>query len=192
MKLTAKRTLIFFVLLLASVGFGLGFDAVATAVEKSNHPRPESLSPLIAENASQFGVPENILWATVKEQSDFSSNLVGEDGAVGLMQISPDLYESICRDILAQEPLDAGILYDPETNLRVGSAYLSWLYQRYGVWDTVFAAYHAGVEQVDAWLKDPACVNARGMLESIPNKETLNYIKQINNSVRAYSELYYE
>lgn len=192
MKLTAKRTLIFFVLLLASAGFGLGFDAVATAVDKSNHPRPESISALIAENASQFGVPETILWATVKEQSDFSSNLVSENGAVGLMQISPSLYASICRDILAQEPLDAGILYDPETNLRVGSAYLSWLYGRYGVWDTVFAAYHAGVEQVDAWLKDPTCVNSRGMLENIPDPETQSYVKRMNKSVRAYSELYYE
>ena len=191
MKLTARRLLILFAILLASILFGLSFDAVATAVDKSKHPRPEDLSPAIVANAQDFGVPETILWATVKEQSDFSSNLV-TNGAVGLMQISPALYEEICREILSEEPLDAGILYDPTTNLRVGAAYLSWLYQRYGVWDTVFAAYYAGVEQVDAWLKDPACVNSRGMLENIPDQETQSYVKRMNKSVRAYSELYYE
>ena len=191
MKLTARRLLILFAILLASILFGLSFDAVATAVDKSKHPRPEDLSPAIVANAQDCGVPETILWATVKEQSDFSSNLV-TNGAVGLMQISPALYEEICREILSEEPLDAGILYDPTTNLRVGAAYLSWLYQRYGVWDTVFAAYYAGVEQVDAWLKDPACVNSRGMLENIPDQETQSYVKRMNKSVRAYSELYYE
>ena len=88
--------------------------------------------------------------------------------------------------------MDPGILYDPETNLRIGAAYLSHLYQRYGVWDTVFAAYHAGIDQVDAWLKNPEYVNARGRLENIPQKETRDYVTQMNQSVRTYSELYYE
>lgn len=192
MKLTARRLLIFFLLLLASAGFGLGFDAVATAVDKKNHPMPDSLSASVERYANEFGVPETVLWATVKEQSDFSSNLVGDGGDVGLMQISPDLYETVCRKILLEEPLDAGILYDPQTNLRVGAAYLSYLYQRYGVWDTVYAAYYAGVDLVDEWLKNPQFVNARGRLENIPQKETQDYVKRMNNSVRIYSELYYE
>ncbi len=192
MKLTAKRLLILLAILLLSVAFGFGFDAVAHAIDKKNHPRPQSLEAAVVTNAETFGVPEPILWATVKELSDFSSNNVSETGAIGLMQITPAQYEEICREILEEEPLDSGILYDPATNLRVGAAYLSWLYQRYGVWDTVYAAYYAGVDQVDAWLKDPDCVNDRGMLENIPQKETKSYVKRMKKSVSVYSELYYE
>lgn len=192
MKLTSRRLLILALILLLSIGFGFGFDAVATAVDKKNHPMPESLSGSISQNADAFGIPETVLWATVKEQSDFSSNRVGNGGAIGLMQISPTLYEQICREVLLEEPLDSGILYDPETNLRIGAAYLSMLYQRYGVWDTVYAAYYAGTDKVDTWLKDPECVNAQGRLENIPEKEARDYVKQMNKSVRAYSELYYE
>jgi soluble lytic murein transglycosylase len=191
-KLTARRLLILGGILILSIGFGLGFDAVATAIDKKNHPMPDTLSASVERYADEFGVPETVLWATVKEQSDFSSNLVGEDGRVGLMQISPELYERVCREILSEESLDHGILYDPETNLRTGAAYLSWLYQRYGVWDTVFAAYHAGIDPVDTWLKTPEYVNAQGRLENIPQKETQEYVKQMNKSVRTYSELYYE
>jgi soluble lytic murein transglycosylase len=191
-KLTARRLLILGGILILSIGFGLGFDAVATALDKKNHPMPDTLSASVERYADEFGVPETVLWATLKEQSDFSSNLVGDGGAVGLMQISPALYETVCRELLFEEPMDPGILYDPETNLRIGAAYLSHLYQRYGVWDTVFAAYHAGIDQVDAWLKNPEYVNARGRLENIPQKETRDYVTQMNQSVRTYSELYYE
>ncbi|MBQ8431770.1 MAG: transglycosylase SLT domain-containing protein [Clostridia bacterium] len=191
MKLTAQRLLIFLGILLLSIGFGLGFDAVATAVEKNSHPRPEALTASIAANAKEFGVPEPILWATVKEQSDFASNAADALGHIGLMQLTAAQYESICTTLLNEVPLDAGMLYDPATNLRCGAAYLSWLYQRYGVWDTVFAAYHAGVEQVDAWLGDPDHVDELGRLTKLPSA-TANYVERMNKTVTLYSKLYYE
>ena len=192
MKLTLQRLLILFAIILLSVAFGFGFDAAATAIDKKNHPRPQNLEQAVGGNAQEFGVPEPILWATIKVQSDFSSNTLSDTGAVGLMQITPEEYDMICREILGEDPLDAGILYDPETNLRVGAAYLSRLYQRYGVWDTVYAAYHAGTDQVDAWLRDPTCVNNLGMLENIPQKETQSYVKRMKKAVSTYSKLYYE
>jgi len=183
-KLTSRHLLILGAILLLSICFGVAFDAVATAIDKKNHPMPNSLSASVERYADEFGVPETVLWATVKEQSDFSSNLAGEDGAIGLMQISPELYELICREILAEDPLDAGILYDPETNLRIGAAYLSYLYQRYGVWDAVFAAYHARLEPTSLWETIPE--------EILSQSETQSYVKRMNKSVRIYSELYYE
>ena len=184
MKLTARRLLILGAILFLSICFGIAFDAAATAIDKKNHPMPDTLSASLERYANEFGVPETVLWATVKEQSNFSSNLVGDGGTIGLMQISPDLYESVCREILAEEPLDAGILYDPETNLRIGAAYISYLYQRYGVWDDVFAAYHARLEPTAHWETIPE--------EILSQNETQSYVKRMNKSVRIYSELYYE
>lgn len=190
MKLTLQRVIAFLLLIALSVGFGFGFDAVATAIEKRNHPRPDSLALSVSANAKEFGIPEPILWAVICECSDFASNALGEDGAIGLMQITPARYEEIC-EILEEEPLDTGILYDPETNLRLGAAYISHLYRRYGVWDTVFAAYYAGVEATDAWLRDEETVTPLGTLQNLP-KDTERFIKRINDSVELYGKLYYE
>lgn len=190
MKLTLQRVIAFLLLIALSVGFGFGFDAVATAIEKRNHPRPDSLALNVSANAKEFGIPEPILWAVICECSDFASNALGEDGAIGLMQITPARYEEIC-EILEEEPLDTGILYDPETNLRLGAAYISHLYRRYGVWDTVFAAYYAGVEATDAWLRDEETVTPLGTLQNLP-KDTERFIKRINDSVKLYGKLYYE
>ncbi len=186
-----QRLLILLGLLALSIGFGLGFDALATAVEKSAHPRPEALAPAISANAKEFGVPEPILWATVKEQSNFASNATDAQGRIGLMQLTPTQYTTICNELLGEPPLDAGMLYDPATNLRCGTAYLSWLYQRYGVWSTVFAAYAAGHEQVDAWLANPSHVDELGRLINIPHA-TADYVDRMSKTVALYSKLYYE
>ena len=87
--------------------------------------------------------------------------------------------------------MDAGMLYDPATNLRAGAALLSELYRRYGVWETVYAAYFAGEAQVDLWLADPELVNEQGRLQSIPDKATAKYVKQTVKATELYEKLYY-
>lgn len=191
MRLTAWRVGAFLLLIALSIGFGFGFDAVATAVERSNHPRPEGLAPSVAENAASYGIPEHILWATLKVNSDFTSNAVSDGGAIGLCQLTPAQFSFICTELLGTEAQDAGMLYDPATNLRAGSAYLSYLYDRYGVWNHTFAAYRAGTEAVDAWLADPALVSEQGVLTEIPNPETAEFVESMQKAVRYYAELYY-
>ena len=190
MKLTLRHLLIFLLIAACSVGFGFAFDGVATAVERKNHPRPEKIAPFVEEYAREFGVPETVIWATVCTESDFASN-ASKDARVGLMMISPALYETVCREILDEEPLDSGILYDPQTNLRIGTAYLSYLYRRYGVWDSVFAAYFAGTDAVDAWLSDPAHVNEQGFLKDLP-RDVQTYTEEIHKTVALYGKLYYQ
>ena len=190
MKLTLRHLLIFFLIAACSVGFGFAFDGVATAVEKRNHPRPETITPFVEKYAREFGVPETVIWATVCTESNFASNAT-RDGKVGLMMISPALYETVCREVLGEEPLDSGILYDPQTNLRVGTAYLSYLYRRYGVWDSVYAAYFAGTDAVDAWLTDPAHVSEQGFLKDLP-RDVQAHIEEVQKTVALYGKLYYQ
>ena len=107
------------------------------------------------------------------------------------MQLSPERFQTIYTDILHESAPDSGMLYDPATNLRAGAALISELYRRYGVWETVYAAYYAGEAQVDLWLADPEIVNAQGRLENIPDKATAKYVKQMQKAVELYEKLYY-
>ena len=140
MKLNLRHVIAFLLLIVLSIGFGFGFDAVATAIEKSNHPLPDTLKESVQANAKAFGIPEAVVWATVKNGSDFASNAVSEEGHIGLMQLTPEQFGFICREIL-QEEFEPRTLYDPETNLRAGCAWISYLYGKYGVWEHVYAAY---------------------------------------------------
>ena len=191
MKITYQRVIAFFLLIALSVGFGFAFDGVATAIEKKQYPRPTALEAAVAENARTFGLPEPVLWAAILTESDFVSSAVGENGAVGLMQLTPEQFAYICTQVLGEEQMDDGMLYDPATNLRCGAAWISQLYQRYGVWETVFAAYHAGTEQVDAWLSDSTLVTPQGTL-LIPDAATKKQVARMVKAVEQYSQLYYQ
>ena len=191
MKLTVQRLLIFLLLIPLSIGFGFGYDAAATAVEKKMHPIPSRYAALIEEQAAEFGVPSAIVYAVVQNESDFVSDAVSADGAVGLMQITPDVMRDVYTNIFHENVPDEGILYDPKTNLRIGIARLSHLYRIYGVWDTVYAAWHAGTDVVDAWLIDADVINEQGRLENIPDKSTAKFVSHTQKSEKMYSKLYF-
>ena len=91
---------------------------------------------------------------------------------------------------LLETSYETGILYDPKTNLRVGGAYLSYLYERYGNWSTVYAAYAAGTQPVDEWLRDEDHVSATGELKKLPSS-TASYIKRLTKAATLYQKLYY-
>ena len=191
MKLNARSFAIIAAILVLSIGFGFAFDGIATAIEKSQYPLYERYIDDIRKVSTEYGIPEVILWATVCTESGFASNLEGKDGGIGLMQLTPREFAMIQTEILKEAPEDAGRLYDPEKNLACGAAYLSYLYQRYGVWETVFAAFDAGTEAVDAWLANPEYVSELGTLTSIPDPSTARFVKEVTKAREIYIKLYF-
>ena len=191
MKFNARSFAIIAAILVLSIGFGFAFDGIATAIEKKQYPLSPRYANDIQKVSKEYGIPEVILWAIVRTESGFSSNLEGEDGGIGLMQLTPDAFAMIQTDILKEAPQDAGLLYDPVKNLTCGAAYLSFLYQRYGVWDTVFAAFDAGTDTVDAWLANPDYVSSLGTLQNIPNAKTARFVRDVNEAREFYIKLYF-
>lgn len=190
MKYNLRRVAAFFLLIALSVGFGFLFDRGMTAIEKRKYQKPADLVPLVEENAAEFGIPEAILWAWIRTESGFSQSLLSDDGRIGLLQISPEEYAWITETLLGETPAASDVLYGPGTNLRCGAAYLSYLYQRYGVWKTVFAARRAGCDAVDAWLADPDCINAQKGLETIPDRSVAEFVRQAETAIGYYTDLY--
>lgn len=192
MKMDLRHAIALLLLIALSVGFGFGFDAIATVIEKNQYPMSTELEPLVSEISAEFGLPETVLWAFIRNESDFQSDLVASDGAIGLMQLTPEQFSYICTEILGEEEKSSDLLYAPATNLRYGAALISSLYDRYGVWENVYAAYFAGTDQVDAWLRDPALLTPQGRLSEIPDADTASYVENMLRAVEQYSQLYYE
>ncbi len=196
MRTTRKKTnygLIVLIVLVVSILFGFLFDIALTAVEKRIYQKPEEYDPFVEQYAEEFGVPVDLVYAVIKTESGFDSSAVSGKGAIGLMQMMPATFEWLTDDIL-REYLGIGMLYDPETNIKYGTYYLSRLYNRFGDWDTALAAYNGGEGNVSEWLKDKKYSDDGIKLKTdkIPDEfsETKNYVKKVNKALKKYKELY--
>ena len=175
--------------LIAAIAIGLGFlaDFVITCLEKQAYP--QGYEPYVTVYAEKYGVPENLVYSVIRTESDFESGAVSRVGAIGLMQMMPDTFKWLTDDILF-EHMEVCMLYDPETNIRYGTYYLSYLYDRYADWDLVIAAYNGGPGNVDKWLEDPAYADGEGGLKKIPFKETRQFARRVNRAWDKYEKLY--
>lgn len=128
--------------------------------------------PLIAEASRRFGIQAAWIRAVMRAESAGQTTLNGRPitssaGAMGLMQVMPETYREMRQSLgLGTDP------YDPRDNILAGTAFLRAMYDRFG-YPGLFAAYHAGPEHFDAWLR-------RGT--SLP-AETLGYLRRIGSGI---------
>ena len=177
-------------ILLAAIVFGVLFDIIATHIEKQTYPK--KYAEFVEKYSDAYGVPETIIYAVIKAESNFDRTAVSsaEPPALGLMQLQEETYEWVASYLLKETP-SAFDIYDPETNIRNGTRYLAYLYGRFGNWDTVFAAYNAGPGNVSKWLEDSEYSDDGETLKYIPFKETRGYVEKVNRFRETYERLYY-
>ena len=181
------KGLVIAVIVLISIGLGFFADFIVTCCEKSAYPR--GYSEYVTIYAEKYGVPQTLVYAVIRTESDFESGAVSGAGAVGLMQLMPSTFKWLTDDMLF-EHLESGMLYDPETNIRYGTYCLSYLYDRYGRWDLAIAAYNGGLGNVDEWLEDDRYADGEGGLKRIPFKETRQFVSRVTEAWEMYERLY--
>lgn len=179
-----KKIIVITVIILLSVCVGMSWSLMEGYVAKITHP--VQYSEYVEKYSDEYGVPEDVIYAVIKCESSFKADAVSNSGAVGLMQMLPATFEDLSRRL--GEEYNESLLYAPEISIKYGTYYLSYLYSRYGVWETVFAAYNAGYGRVDKWLADPE-IATDGRLYSIPFEETRKYVERVSDARRVYSEL---
>lgn len=137
------------------------FAKVINAYKKTSNDFPNTYDKIIEEASKKYSVPEDLIKAVIKQESNYMPNAVSSKGAVGLMQVMPST-----GVLLGIE--DEEMLKDPYVNIMTGTKYLSQMLNRYnGRLDLSLSAYNAGPNLVDK-------------LQRIPNiDETKNYVKNI-------------
>ncbi|MBR4960060.1 MAG: lytic transglycosylase domain-containing protein [Clostridia bacterium] len=184
---TIVRSVVIIVILCLAMVCGLVYHTIWHRIDLNNHPR--DFSEYVSRYAAEYGVPEYILYAVIKTESDFESNKLSENGEIGLMQLSPETFEWLTT--MTKEDKDPGILYDPETNIRYGAYMMSYLYTEYSRWNTVFAIMDAGQDTVEQWMADRKLVDELGNLIVFPDEKTETYVNQVNGTMEIYRNLYY-
>ena len=89
---------------------------------------PVHYESLILDSSSRHGVDPLLACAIIKCESNWNASITSDAGAVGLMQLMP--------------------------NIEYGCAYLGQLQNQLGSTDEVIAAYNAGPGSVEEWLSN--------------------------------------
>lgn len=163
-------------------------DRYRTEQKKKAYPMPEAYREIVSRYSAEYKIPPWIIYAVIRTESGFRAEVESPAGAVGLMQIMPDTFTWLQKK--TGETLPQESLRDPDVNIRYGCCLLRMLYDEFENWDTVFAAYNAGINRVRSWLKDPE-ISENGVLVNIPIAETENYVKKVRAAEVYYTELYY-
>ena len=178
-------------IIIISIILGIIINAVWNYIEIKNNPT--TYNEIVKKYSLEYGVPERIIFATIKTESSFDCNAVSSSGAMGLMQMMPTTFEWLTSDEHLDEALPKDALFDPEVSIRYGTYYLSYLAKKFDYdWNIVSAAYNAGEGRVLEWLESDEYTDENGNLIKIPKKETKAYVKKINDAIDTYTKLYPE
>lgn len=135
------------------------------------------------ETFEEYSVSANIpsTWALgiARSESLFMRDIRSSAGAIGLMQLMPATGAEVAASL--QLPYSGlNTLTDPTANIRLGTAYLGSMAERFdGNRIMATAAYNAGPHRVENWRPDNGAVEARVWIENIPFNETRKYVRRV-------------
>ncbi len=131
----------------------------------------------ISEAAQLYAIPETLIRAVIKVESDYDPQVVSSAGARGLMQLMP----SVTRD------MGVSNVHDPRENILGGTRLLRVLANRYdGDLVRTIAAYHAGVGSLARYSDSvPPYPNTRKYLRMVLDRYQQYAAAERAQSVRA-------
>lgn len=129
-----------------------------------------------------FTVDRALIFALMRQESQFLAHVQSPAGAIGLMQIMPATARSIARR--AGLAVDGrGDFADPEINLMLAQEYIGELQQSDRIKDNLVllaAAYNSGPGPIQRWMAAPKVrQDPLLFLESIPSRETRSFTQKV-------------
>lgn len=146
---------------------------------------PMGFNNQITSHAIRNQVNPDLVFALIRQESMFTADAKSPVGALGVMQIMPATANLLNRKYRVgyKGPNE---LINPEKNIRLGTLYLRDLLNNFeGSEIKTIASYNAGPGSVNKWLT-PSPLPLDVWVETIPYKETRNYVKQVLNNQDIY------
>lgn len=132
-----------------------------------------------------------LVFGLSRQESEFNPRAVSSAGARGLMQLMPTTARITAKK--HKLPYQRNwLLDDPTYNTLVGMAHLSDLINKFdGSYIMTIASYNAGAGRINHWNKDygdprEGEIDPIDWIESIPFKETRNYVQRVLENTQVY------
>ena len=182
-----------YLLTAAKIAYGWGWhDRAIAAIGKSSDLNdveirfPLVYKDIIDNYSSKREIDSAWTYAIIRRESIFINDAKSEKGALGLMQLLPRTARATARAIKTRYRGERQLI-KTKINIRLGTHYLKSLFRKHNH-QTVLAtaAYNAGPRNVRRWLPANKPMDAIRWIESIPFKETREYV----TNVLAYKIIY--
>jgi len=136
-------------------------------------------------DAHRGDLPRALIYATMRQESGFRPEVVSRAGAVGLMQVMPELASKLTGRAVTRP-----MLRSPDTNIALGLEEMAALASDFDeVYPLSIAAYNAGKSRVRRWLKESRKMELDRFVERIPFNETRNYVRRVSTHYARYAYL---
>jgi soluble lytic murein transglycosylase len=145
----------------------------------------------IEKSCSGSSIDPYLVLSIIRVESGFRPDAISSKEAKGLMQIKDTTYSEV-SDMFAtyNDNIDP---YDPETNIKIGVAYLKKLLNKYGGnYYIALLAYNGGMGNVNNWINSGIISNNLNetIVPDIPFKETRDYLRKVITTYNIYKFLY--
>jgi soluble lytic murein transglycosylase len=151
---------------------------------------PQPYWGAIEQEASKNGLDPYMVASLIRQESEFNPTAISSANAFGLMQLLPSVGRSMAREEGVKH-FNENELFNPETNIRLGSRYLKQTLNKFdGQAPYAFAAYNAGDSRVTDWQAIGKYHGMDEFVESIPFTETREYVEAILRNESIYRALH--
>lgn len=143
---------------------------------------PRKYENYVVGSCEKYDLETALVYATIKQESDFERRAVSKSGALGLMQILPRTAKWIANELEIEYSDE--IMFEPKYNIEFGCFYLRYLFDRFEDFNIVICAYNAGEGKVLDWIQD-------GKLKEnkIDYAETRTYLRKVREYYNVYKNL---
>jgi len=150
---------------------------------------PEPYWQTIKAESAKNNLDPYLVAALIRQESEFNPSAISPANAYGLMQLLPAVGKSMAHQE-GLEHFQTFQLFDPATNIRLGTRYLRKTLDKFGgVTEYALAAYDAGDERVHNWQAAGPYQGIDEFVESIPFTETREYVESILRNLETYKAI---
>jgi soluble lytic murein transglycosylase len=142
----------------------------------------------ISAQAEKSKLEPTLILGLIRQESAFEERARSSSNARGLMQILPSTGRILARQAHLTH-YSASRLFQPETNILLGTRHLAYLLQQFGETELALSAYNAGESRVKRWLQEFGDSDMAEFVERIPYSETRNYVKKVLSNKGYYDLL---
>ena len=139
------------------------------------------ISTVAYEESEKYDIDFHFTLGIMTTESRFNVNAKSYCGAVGLMQLMP----KTAKYIAEKYDIDYKNLYDIESNIQIGVAYLYHLKTKFGSYELTAAGYNGGSGGA---IKYRDYITGKRKADEIHN-QTLNYVPKVMGYVYDYRKL---